>query len=90
VPQCPDEKNGAAVLFQTLLAGEPRYLGPRPDRIRHGKTEDEPSVIIDSWGDPIRYRTGSQSGGAVSANPDYDLWSTGGDPGNSREKWITP
>lgn len=90
VPPCPDETKGGAVLFQKLLAGERRYLGPRPDRIRHGGTEDEPTVIIDPWGNPIRYRTGTYPGGPVSANPDYDLWSSGGDPGNPREKWITP
>ena len=89
-PHCRNEKTGAAVLFETLLAGERRYLGPRPDRIRHGTAEGEPSIVIDPWGDPIRYRTGSHPEGPISANPDYDLWSTGGDPGNSREKWITP
>lgn len=89
-PPCPDEKNGGAVLFEKLLAGERRYLGPRPDRIRHGATAQERTVIIDPWGDPIRYRTGSRPGGPVSVNADYDLWSVGGDPGNSRDKWITP
>lgn len=90
VPPCLDEKSGAAVLFEKLLAGERRFLGPSPDRIRHGRTEDEPTVIVDSWGDPIRYRTGAAPGKAVTPNPEYDLWSIGGDPENPREKWITP
>ena len=87
VPPCPSESQGAAVLFEKLLGSERRYLGPRPDRIRHGKTEDEATVIIDPWGDPIRYRS---PGTGVTPNPEYDLWSTGGDPGHPRERWITP
>lgn len=89
VPPCNDDKRGAEVLFENLLAGQKRYLGPRPDRIRHGKKEGSPSLMVDAWGNPIHYRTGTPPGGKVTPNPDYDLWSTGGDPANPRDQWIT-
>jgi hypothetical protein len=88
-PVCPNESQGAEVLFQKLLAGSPRFLGPRPGRIRKNEDGESPE-ITDSWGHPIRYRTGSPPGQGVTPKPEYDLWSTGGDPENPREKWILP
>ena len=36
-------------------------------------------VIIDAWGQPIRYRRGFNEGGKNSKNPDFDIWSIGKD-----------
>lgn len=48
--------------------------------------------LVDLWGDPIHYRCeppGKPIEEKSTMNPTYDLWSTGGDPDNPPDKWIT-
>ena len=53
---------------------------------------DGGQTLIDAWGNPIHYRCHPPDipmDKKTTLNPTFDLWSTGGDPGNTPEKWIT-
>ena len=65
-------------------------LSPRYRESFPGPGPASGSHFLDPWGDPYGFHHHPQAPGGSSAHTptSYDLWSTGGHPGN-RGKWIT-
>lgn len=57
-----------------------KQLDPENDRQDWLLEQGGQILIVDPWGNEYHYRSGvSDSGGSVSANPGFDLWSCGPD-----------
>ena len=84
-------QQGGAILYDVLSEWDPDLKWPS------GAIEEinGQTTIVDGWGNPFHYQCQAPNTppkDRTTMNPTYDLWSTGGQKGDSQEertKWIS-